>query len=189
MNESAEALDKEAIKPKALFHAYTSRNLEILKPKAESVRDSDEGPVVFATPDKALASIFLVPTDDTWTRSGLFGDIHYFICSDREKFEIFDKGGAIYSLPTETFENDLNKGLGKKEWTSKKQVVPIEKEIYQSGLEAMLEMGVQVFFVGKETFEKVKESEDFGNSIIRNLDSENEKRGISAIRIPSIHDH
>jgi hypothetical protein len=33
-------------------------NIEKFEPRAKSIRDSEEGPVVFATPDLALATTF-----------------------------------------------------------------------------------------------------------------------------------
>ena len=63
----------------------------------------------------------------------------------------------------------------------------MSKEEYESGLEAMIDHGIQVFFVNKETFEKIQESNDHGNKIIRSLESENMKRGQNAVDIPDIH--
>jgi len=64
-----------------------------------------------------------------------------------------------------------------KEWTSKVPVKPLSKTEYQSGLEAMLGVGVQVYFVDKNIFRKIKNSEDHGYSILRTLKSENQKEG------------
>jgi len=174
------------MKPKILYHASTNRNIEVLEPRAETVRDRSEGPVVFATSDKVLASIFIVPTDDSWSASGLFGDVHYFVCSDRERFEKLDKGGVIYTLSSDPFENDPSKGLGIREWMSKVPVKPINRQEYDAGLEAMLEMGVQVFFISKQKFQELKRSSDHGNAILRSLESENKKRNVNFLEVPKV---
>lgn len=45
-------------RPKILYHASPNRSINVFEPRREKVRDPEEGPVVFATPDKALASAF-----------------------------------------------------------------------------------------------------------------------------------
>lgn len=174
------------MKPKALYHASPNRNLKIIEPRAESVRDEKEGAVVFATPDKAESSKFLVPSDDSWTRKMRFGDIHIHIISDRERYIEADKGGTIYKLSPETFEHDKTRGTNT-EWTSKVAVKPIGREDYESGLQAQLDNGVQVYFVDKATFEKIINSQNHGNTIIRSLNSENVTRGIKPKQVPDIN--
>jgi len=175
------------MKPKILYHASSNRNIKEFEPRAESVRDPNEGPVVFATPNKADATKFLVSTSDEWTALGAFGGVSFAIISDKKRFEKADKGGAIYSLPSDTFDFDPEKGTGDKEWTSREKVKPLSKEEYESGLEAMIDHGIQVFFVDKETSEKIQKSNDHGNKIIRGLESENKKRGENFTKIPDIH--
>lgn len=177
--------NKENMKPSVLYHASQNRDIDLLEPRTESVRDTNEGPVVFATPDKAEAVKFIVPSNDTWTKKMRYGEIHIHIISDRKRYEEADKGGVVYHLNPETFENDETKG-SKTEWTSKTPVKPYEKEIYESGLQAQLENGVQVYFTDKETFKKIEESEDHGNSIIRNLISENKVRNINPKEVPNV---
>lgn len=168
-----------------LYHASSNRNIELIEPKAESVRDKGEGPVVFATPDKAEASKFIVPSDDTWTRKMRFGDVHVHIISDRGRYEKADKGGTIYHLDANTFENDKTKGTGT-EWTSMVAVKPFEKEEYESGLQAQLENGVQVYFVDNDIFGRINKSDDHGYTIIKSLESENKARNVNVKDIPEI---
>ncbi|GEM_PF-758686 len=176
--------DKEKMKPTVLYHASSNRNIEVLEPRAEKVRDENEGPVVFASPDKALTTKFLVPSDDTWTRKMRFGDTHVHVISDRKRYEEFDKGGAIYHLSPEGFTLDQTKRGGKNEWTSNTSVTPTEKEEYESGLEAQLDNGVQVYFVDEETFDRITQSEDHGVAIIKGLVSENKLKNINPKEIP-----
>ena len=62
------------------------------------------------------------------------------------------------------------------EWYSKEKVKPLRQIEYASALDAMIENGVQVYFVEPETFKKIREAEDHGFSIIKNLESENQRR-------------
>jgi len=43
----------------------------------------------------------------------------------------------------------------------------------------MIENGVQVYFVDGETHRKIRASKDHGLSIYRELESENQKRGVN----------
>jgi len=173
-------------KPKFLYHASQDRNITVFEPRQDSFRDKDEGPLIFATPDRVMSSIFIVPTNDSWTHSGLFGKVHYFVCGDEMRFKKKDKGGAIYCLSSDTFETDPTKGLGKREWVSKASAKPMNKEEYWSGLEAMLSMGVQVYFVDINKFQEIEKSRDHGNEIMRNSLSENKKKNVNYIEIPFV---
>jgi hypothetical protein len=166
----------ESDKPTVLYHASINKNVKILEPRAVKIRDENEGPVVFATPDKDFATMFIVRTDDSWTKKGSINGTYYIVISDRERFKKMDKGGAIYQLNPDTFNQDRKIGM-RAEWASKNPVVPTNKELFDSGYQAMLENGVQVFFVGKETFEDITQSNDHGRQIITNLESENKILG------------
>lgn len=141
---------------KYLYHASQNRNIENLEPRQESVRDPKEDRVVFASHDKAYVSCFLVPTDDSWSKISIYRSesnrhtpFHVMCISDEKRFKELDKGGAIYYLSPEGFYLDKNKG--NIEWTSRKKVKPIKKDFYESGLEAMIENGVYVYFCDKDT--------------------------------------
>lgn len=171
---------RETLMPRLLFHGSSNRDIRVFEPRAEHVRSSSEGPVVFATPHLALAAIFMVKRDNSWTKIASYhGGPWYFVCSDRERFVELDHGGAIYCLPVEDFTSDPDKGLGVHEWVSKKPVKPLHRFEFELGLDAMLALGVHVFFVDKEKFSRMKESNDHGCSIIETLESENRKRGIT----------
>lgn len=116
-----------------------------------------------------MASLFLVESDDSWVQSGAMDDLPYIVISDEERFRSLDTGGVIYSLPNDTFENDPKKGLREFEWTSKKPVVPNEKEIVLSALEDMIKQGVKVFFVDNKTWNQIQTSSDHGESIVKSL--------------------
>ncbi|MFA4871856.1 MAG: hypothetical protein WC610_02240 [Patescibacteria group bacterium] len=179
-NEKIEKGDIE--KPRILYHASINRGLPELNPADKSVRDRNEGPVVFATPDRALVTTFLVEGhDDSWTRIGIINGVHYMvICRDRDKFIELDKGGSIYEFPSEEFYCDPAKGMGEKEWASKKTVKPINEVSYPSALDAMIESGVQVYFVDRETFQSIDLDSDYGTDF-KKITSENQRRGVNII--------
>lgn len=172
---------QEALKPQIFYHATENRGIAEVEPRKINSRDKNEGEVVFATPSKVMATEFIVRTDGSWANGGRFGGKPYFVISDRERFEASDQGGAIYHLPSETFENNPSIGLGRGEWTSKVAVRPIDKDVYESGLQAMLEAGVQVYFVDKATYQEIKSATDHGYSLLKSLESENQKLGINPI--------
>lgn len=165
--------------PAVLYHASPTNNLKEIVPLARTIRDPEEGAVVFATPDLAYATMFLVPTDDGWISCGLLNNVHYMVISDKKKFRKLDKGGTIYALPSYSFYCDLGKGGREKEWVSRVPVKPQRADFYPRALEAMVNYGVQVYFVDKETFTKIKGSGDHGLSILRDIESVNKKLGIN----------
>ena len=177
MGEINQESKVEIEKPEVLYHASSSKDIEEFEPREESVRDPNEGPVVFATPDMAYASCFIVPSNDNWSQKSIFrtqsGETtHVVIISDKERFQELDKGGAIYSLPSDKFETDLEKNMKDREWVSKEPIKPSGKIEYKTGLQAMLENGVQVYFVDRDTFEKIQKSDDHGFEIIKTLKPE-----------------
>ncbi len=161
--------------PNVLYHSSPNINIDIFEPRKEKVRDAEEGPVVFATPDKALAAAFLVRTDGSWVKIGRFSDGRnqtpwHLVTKNKRRFRRRDKGGAIYHLPAIGFSSDLNKGMGDMEWTNKNSVKPIKKEVFSSGEQAMKDLGVNVYFVDRKTFKAINDSNDHGRSIILGLE-------------------
>lgn len=172
---------------KYLYHASSNRDLEVLEPRADSCRDKDEGPVVFASPDKSYVSCFIAHVNDNWGLISKFSfsyrpTIHVMCIADEKKFREIDKGGAIYKLSPEGFYLDKSKGMT--EWTSRKSVKPAGKEICESGLDAMIDNNVLVYFCNYEKLEELKKrtnnSKEFFKILVK-MRSENEKRGLKGI--------
>lgn len=165
-------------KPETLYISTRVPNLKELVPKKGNYRDEKEGAVIFSTPDKALASVFLVDGhNDSWMKISYYGDIPcVVICMDREEFIKKDKGGIMYEVPSNAFDFDPNLGMGDKEWTSRLPVKPKKEISYSSALDTMIKNGVQVYFVDKEKFNAIWEADDAGRSILSELVSENKRR-------------
>lgn len=164
-------------KPPFLYHATPHADIEVFRPRAEKVRDKNEGARIFATPSREVASMFLVPSDDSWANSGNFGKAWYFICSDKDRFTELDQGKYLYKLPSDSFTFDPHKGLGENEWTSSDEVKPVGSEKIESALEEMLKQGVQVYFVDEGTYKNFHGNET--RAVLQGLVSENQKRGIN----------
>ncbi len=156
-------------KPPVLFHASRNPYIEVFEPRAEKTRDKTEGPRVFGTPSRAMASVFLIEWDDSWVQAGIMDGEPYIIISDEDRFRAADTGSVIYSLPSETFENDPLKGLRELEWTSREPVIPTEKENITSALSDMLKQRVKVYFVTKELFEKILTAPNDGEALVKSL--------------------
>ncbi|MBA3679331.1 hypothetical protein H0W80_04050 [Candidatus Saccharibacteria bacterium] len=164
----------ETEKPQVLYHASPNQDIEVFQPKREGFRDPDEGLVVFATPDKAYATMFLVKCNDSWVVKGRFSEAGvngpwHIIISDKERFEQADKGGSIYEFDPSGFKFEPDKNMGSTEWTSKESVGPNRKVDYPSALQAMIKAGIQVYFVDQQIFDQIRSSGDDGYEIIKSL--------------------
>lgn len=167
-------------KPQVLYHASPSNNIEVFEPRSgKRPKNFGHDPVIFATDDFTFATHFLVDTDSSWTADGAFNRIDFYVCSDRERFLTNDKGGTIYTFPADTFTQ-----LKRREWFSKVAIKPISKSYFPSGLQAMLDHGVQFYFTDKDTFQKIRTSSDHGLEVIKTLRSENQTRNINVIPFP-----
>ena len=177
MEQKETLITQEKEKPPFLYHGSTYRELEELKPQGRMHR-TEEGELLYATPDLAIASVFLV--EGAHYGCGKFGDTVYaWIIANRDEFIRNDKGGHIYVLPSDSFKINQGRGLGNYEYVSKEPVAPIKTIEYPSAVDAMIENGVQVYFIDQDTYEKIQASKDHGWSIYSKLESENQRRGIN----------
>lgn len=103
------------------------------------------------------------------------GILVVIIKADREEFIKQDKGGTMYTVSSDTFIFDPDKGMREKEWTSREPVKPLSETKMPSALNAMIENGAQVYFVDKKTFDVINNSDDYGYSILTKIVSENER--------------
>jgi hypothetical protein len=150
-------------KPEKLYHASHDTNIVEFEPRNESPRYIGEVDLVFATPHPGIAAMFLAPKDIPIEIS-VYGDKYVaFINSNEQEYALKDKGGAIYTLPVDTFETDQKNGMGEAEWVSKVPVKPITTIIFKSSLEAMHSYGVEKHFVSDAVFEEIRK--DPGNAL------------------------
>jgi hypothetical protein len=167
-------------RPEVLYRGTPNKGVSQFVPKEKIGSGSSERLVVSAAPDRTVATKFVVPVENQNVVMGSFGDVHYYVCNNEQAFREMDEGGAIYTLRPDDFEFNPNIGI----WTSPKPVVSTSEEDVLSGLDAMIEAGVQVFFVDQETFKRIKESSDQRLEILRNLVSENMKQNKNVRQLP-----
>ncbi|MCL5090462.1 MAG: hypothetical protein M1514_00455, partial [Patescibacteria group bacterium] len=67
--------------------------------------------------------------------------------------------------------------VGDSEYISAQSVKPIKKVEYPSSLEAMLQIGINVYFVDRKTFKEFRKFGCNGALFLERLQSENQKRG------------
>lgn len=166
-------------KPPFLYHG-SSHKTEELEPRTKPHR-TEEGPLVFATQDITTASAFMAENMAMTGGFDVEGErvLYGVIVGNREEFLQKDKGGHIYVLLSDDFEPYNGKGMQGYEWVSKSKVKPIKTIEYNSSLDGMLKNGVQVFFVDENTFQEIRKAKDYGYSIFKSLQSENQRRGIN----------
>jgi len=132
-------------KPEIMYHASPDKDISEFEPRNESPRYVGEEHLVFATPYKEVAAMFLVPKNVP-TEISKYGDTHVvFVNGTEEEFKAHDIGGAIYTLPNDTFVTDREIGMGDVEWVSSQAVKPISRTLYESSIEALHDNNVSVF--------------------------------------------
>ena len=142
-------------KPEFLYHASSDPDILEFQPQNESPRYNGDVNLVFATPHPGIAAMFLAPKDIPIEIS-IYSDRYVtFISSTRKEYMLKDKGGAIYSLPVDTFETDIKTGMGAIEWFSKVPVRPISKEIFQTSIDAMEKYKVDMYFVSNAILKQI----------------------------------
>ena len=166
------------VAPSLMFHGSAVRGIAELAPRHARTRVTSEAPQVFATPHMDLASIFIVRWDDSWAGAGRFSDAgpFAFYCKDERRFTDADKGGSVYAVPSVGFVSHLERGLGANEWSTATPAPVLAHFDYASALDAMLALGVQVYFVGDADFARIKASPDRGRAVLASLTSENQRR-------------
>ncbi|MFA5792177.1 MAG: hypothetical protein WC884_04055 [Candidatus Paceibacterota bacterium] len=143
------------LKPEQFYHGSSNKDIEELEPRQKSRRNANEGELLFASPDIACATLFLVRMYDDESRKGYDNGSYYFIISNKEKFMELDNGGTVYVLPDSNFTSDPEQW--DREWATKDRVKPKNKIHFDSALRAMIDNGVKVYFTDKETFtEKIR---------------------------------
>jgi len=160
-------------KQKYFYHSSPNCDLKYIEPRKNTVPIGfNEGEVVFATDSLPFSTMFIVPHDDSWANGGTFNDVPYFVISDKERFLKADKGGCIYLVSSKSFVQ-----YNRRELFSKEKIKVQHKIRFESGLMAMIILGVQVYFTDKVTYGKIRKAKDHGLSILNKMVSENEMLG------------
>jgi translation elongation factor P/translation initiation factor 5A len=121
--------------------------------------------------------------DDSWVQIGKINGVPYVVLNmDRETFIQNDRGGSVYEIDNKNFECHLDKGMGKDEWVCSDEVTIKNAEEHDSVLRAMIDEGVQVYFVDESTFEQICQSEYGGVDVLNGLVSENQSRQVNVHR-------
>lgn len=136
----------------ALYHASPQKGLSVLVPQRTFSHDRYIGDFVFATANRVMALMYLVPrgTATLMNPDGKQPDIA--ICAEPGQFLQQDKGGAIYELAPDGFRTTPQPGLSRYELVSPKAVEPTSITVYASTLRALLDAGVTVRFIDESTF-------------------------------------
>lgn len=141
-----------------LYHASQSKQLKVILPKRTLSNDKYIGDYVFATANRALAAMYLVPKGFAILMNIDMRVPTLVICGDEQELKKHDKGGAIYELLPDTFIDTPQQGLELYEKVSKKPVTPLKTKLYDSIFDAFREQEVKVKFVGETTFKELIES-------------------------------
>jgi hypothetical protein len=177
--------------PTVVFHGSPVKTLTdgILKPRAVVGRPRHPDSVIFASPDIAFASMFILQAGDDWMTCGsrctdlAQPPIYYFMCSDKERFMREDHGGAIYMLPSQPFKRYMADFIVSSEVIAHEAVKPLTSIPVESALETMLQLGVQVFFVDQVTYDSFVHAKSMDEKMRIyeriNRTSENYRRGIN----------
>lgn len=138
-----------------LFHASQQKNLSVIKPQPTKSLNKYIGDYVFASKNKLMALMYLVPVGLPTLMNPEKNHPTIVICDKEANFIKKDRGGAIYELPEDSFFETPQKGLSLYEQVSNKPVKPSGKTIYSSSLEALISAGIKIIFVDDSKFKSL----------------------------------
>ena len=173
-------------KQQYLYHGSERKNLYILKPRQKEYRSKEEGKVIFATQYKGLAATF-IPRGHAII--SVVSRKPVIIISNKKDFIRKDRGGAIYRFnKSPLFIRHKHKDylFGNYEFVARRNLKPIDKKVYDSSIDAMIDNGVIVYFVNRKQKKEYVKLIDGGKPVrssklhafFSKLKSENEKHGM-----------
>lgn len=139
----------------ALYHASANKNLEVLEPQRTLSKNKYIGDYVFATADRVLAVMYLIPKGYGSIMDSASKPPKILICADEVELRSKDTGGAIYTLAGADFEESPQLELKAYERASKKPVTPLSKEVFDSVFEAWQKFGIVPKFIDQPTFDRL----------------------------------
>lgn len=123
-------------------------------------RDVYIGDFVFATSDIRLAAMYLATKGIAILMNVKSAKPIIVICSKTEDYLLSDTSGAIYTVSIKTFRKSPQAGLEDSEMVSDVGVIPIDKQVYSSSIDAMKEMGITIYFVNQQVFNRLIKAKD-----------------------------
>jgi hypothetical protein len=144
----------------AVYHTSPEKDLKLIEPKPTISKDKYLGDYVFATSNKLLAVMYLATRGYATLMNPDKDNPNIVICADKNDYLKNDRGGAIYKLPGETFIETPQHGLSDYEKVSTHSVKPIEKTIYRTSIEAMLDAKIKIYFTDSVTFNSLIGAKD-----------------------------
>lgn len=138
-----------------LYHASQHRYLKLLKPQKTLGLNKYIGDYVFATSDKIMAIMYLVPHGFPALMYPAKPNANLVICATAEDFKAQDRGGAIYKLSSQSFKRTPQEGMSDFEMVSEETVRPVAKTMYKSTLKTFAMENIAIRFVDEATFKKL----------------------------------
>lgn len=163
--------------PEFVFHGSPCGDIQEFSPRVSLGSGEPHGALVYASNDRAVAAMFTADVGGPWSTGSVGDTLYAIIPKSRKDFVARDRGGFIYQLPGGTFSSDRSRGMGSREWASPVAVVPVSVSRVPSSLDAMIEHGVQVYFVDPELYRQMLASERPNWTFLAELESENQRRG------------
>lgn len=143
-----------------LYHSSPNKHLTKIHPQKTLSNDVFIGNFVFATSDIKLAAMYLATKGNATLMNVKAKKPIIVICNNPKDYIDNDKGGAIYTVPASTFVKSPQEGLRDSEVVSSVTVIPIDKQVYASSLDAMQKMGITVYFVKDSVFNEIIEAKN-----------------------------
>lgn len=113
--------------------------------------------------------MFLVPKDIPVEISKYNDMFVVYVNGTEAEFAAKDKGGAVYELPSNTFETDKTIGMGTTEWVSSQPVKPLSKQVFESTQQALKDNHIQIYFLSAEVFTRVQSDPSHGLEIVQQI--------------------
>ncbi len=135
-----------------LYHASPLSRLPIITPQPTLSRDKYIGDFVFATKNKRLALMYLVPKGFATLMNSQLSNPNIVICGKVKDVIKKDKGGSLYWLSDEYFQDTPQAGLSEYEMVSEKPVIPFKEVSYENTIETLINGGISIYFTNESTF-------------------------------------
>lgn len=133
-------------KPKHLYYGSAEKNITIFKPTPNEFMGAEKD-FFFASPDRNAAIAYMYSGRPWSSRvDNDTGIISSIFPITREEFIGQDKGGAVYVFSPEKFTSHPKRKHY--EWVTEESIKPESVEVFASGLKAMEDAGIKMYFLG-----------------------------------------